>query len=110
MISFELGIPIAEKDKELWSKDVQAYYKHKCADLEKSKKCHELKERISVLEDKIVEANGNINSVSQDRANKLVENKMKNKNMTREKAFGRFYEEMYKEERVKFRSYCGKDR
>ncbi|PWA91064.1 zinc knuckle CX2CX4HX4C [Artemisia annua] len=85
-LSFDLGIPCSEDEINLWSKDVYDYYKQKCAALEKSKKNTLCREKLKVLEDRIVEANRNINQVVMAKAKSLVDSKMKAEKLNREQA------------------------
>ncbi|PWA42993.1 hypothetical protein CTI12_AA540050 [Artemisia annua] len=85
-LSFDLGIPCSEDEISLWSKDVYDYYKQKCAALEKSKKCALCKNQIKVLEERIADANNNINQVVMAKAKSLVDGKMKAEKLNREQA------------------------
>ncbi|GJU06224.1 hypothetical protein Tco_1122654 [Tanacetum coccineum] len=100
-LAVELGMQIDENEKKKWSYDLVKYYADKCDTQAKVNMVAGLRWRIAKLQQDIVHGNTYVSKVSNEGAEKQCVALMKKVGITRTQAFGKIYDEIYREELVK---------
>ncbi|GJZ68963.1 probable L-cysteine desulfhydrase, chloroplastic [Tanacetum coccineum] len=100
-LATELGMQIDESEKKRWSKDLIKYYADKCEAKARQNLIAGLKWRIAKLKQDIVHGNTYVSKVANEEAEKQCVALMKTDGITRNKAFGKIYDETYRCELIK---------
>ncbi|GJY68312.1 zinc knuckle CX2CX4HX4C containing protein [Tanacetum coccineum] len=103
-LAVELGMEIDGNEKKKWSHDLIKYYDDKCDIQAKVNMIAGLRWRIAKLQQDIVHGNNFISKVANDEAEKKCVVLMEREGITRNQAFGKIYEETYREELIKINS------
>ncbi|GKA81855.1 gag-pol polyprotein [Tanacetum coccineum] len=103
-LAVELGMQIEDNEKKRWSYDLVKYYDDKCDVQVKVNMIAGLRWRIAKLQKDIVNRNTCVSRVASEEAEKRCVALMKKEGITRTQAFGKIYEETYREELIKIDS------
>ncbi|GJT13940.1 RNA-directed DNA polymerase, eukaryota, reverse transcriptase zinc-binding domain protein [Tanacetum coccineum] len=103
-LAVELGMQIEDNEKKRWSYDLVKYYADKCDVQVKVNMIAGLRWRIAKLQKDIVHRNTCVSRVANEEAEKRCVALMKKEGITRTQAFGKIYEETYREELIKINS------
>nr|GEV32451.1 hypothetical protein [Tanacetum cinerariifolium] len=95
-LACELGMQIDDNEKKRWSEDLSTYYVDKCEANIKKNMIAGLKWRIAKLQQDIVHINTYVSSVANDGAEKQCAGVMKKEGITRNQAYGKICDEIYK--------------
>ncbi|GJZ76219.1 zinc knuckle CX2CX4HX4C containing protein, partial [Tanacetum coccineum] len=102
-LACELGMQIDDNEKKRWSEDLKKYYDDKCEANIKKNMISGLKWRIAKLQQDIVHINTYVTSVAKEGAEKQCVGIMKKEGITRNQAYGKIYDEIYKSELMKIK-------
>ncbi|GJT75531.1 RNA-directed DNA polymerase, eukaryota, reverse transcriptase zinc-binding domain protein [Tanacetum coccineum] len=104
-LACDLGMTIGVSEKSRWSKDLFQYYDEKCKAKAETNIVEALKWRISKLNKDISVGHTNISTVANDGAKKQCVGIMKKEGITRNQAFLKVYDEIYRGELLKINGW-----